>query len=243
MVEMVEGYTEHDCCFGSSDSAALAWARRMTRCSLLITQLRGDAVDGLTLGGTLSEIFTGLQTMFLPDYPASKQRLRLADTKVFPEPIDGDGLLRAIACAEMQRQIGQDIYHPVDVLQMLCLARRSGAVQLVKGSATAVIFLNDGNIIRAEQGAAHGEKALDQILRWDAVEFAYDQSVRAPAETMRVSWDQALLLVGAAEEFPVDRLRLDSARCWKPAEALHPRAANACATTLISGHLRYFSAP
>jgi hypothetical protein len=51
----------------------------------------GAGVDGLTIGGALSEIFSGLRVLFLPGYPASERRLEIPRTKVFPEPI---GLMR-----------------------------------------------------------------------------------------------------------------------------------------------------
>lgn len=197
LVQMVKEYTEHHCGFAPSDAGALDWARGVTRCSLLITQLRGNGVDGLTLGGALSEIFAGLQTMFLPAYPATQQRLDLSHTKIFPEPIDGERLLQAIARAEEKRQTGMDLFHALDVLQMCCLSGRDGAVQLVKGSKTALVFLRRGNIIHAERGSTRDAEALFEIATWEAVEFAYDQYVRAPAETIRMPWYEAL--IGAVE--------------------------------------------
>src|ERR687883_1266956 len=83
LVQMVKEYTEHYCGFAPSDAKALDWARGVTRCSLLVTQLRGEKVDGFSLGGSLSEMFAGLQTMFLPSYSASEQRIDLAPNKVF----------------------------------------------------------------------------------------------------------------------------------------------------------------
>jgi hypothetical protein len=193
LVRMVKEYTEHHCGFASSDRAALDWARGVPRCSLLITQLQGEGVNGLRLGANLSDIFAGLQTMFLPDYPANEQRLDIPDTKVFPEPIDGERLLNAIALAEERRQTGMDLFHALDVLQMCCLSGRSGAVQLVKGSKTAVVFLLSGRIVHAERGAARGQAALAEIASWEAVEFAYDYSVRAPAQPIVVPWHEALI--------------------------------------------------
>ena len=193
LVQMVREYTEHNCGFAHSDAGALDWARGVPRCSLLITQLRGEKVDGLSLGGSLSEIFAGLQTMFLPAYSADEQRIDLAQTKVFPEPIDGERLLNAIARAEEQRQTGMDLFHAFDVLQMCCLSRRDGALQFVKGSQTALVFLKMGNIVHAERGAARDGEALYEIAAWEAIEFAYDQYVRAPAETISASWDELLV--------------------------------------------------
>jgi len=190
---MVKEYTEHLCGFATSDRAALDWTRGVPRCSLLITQLQGEGVNGLSLGGTMSETFAGLQTMFLPDYAATEQRLDIPRTKVFPEPIDGERLLSAIACAEEQRQTGMDLFHALDVLQMCCLSGRSGAVQLVKGSTTATVFLLSGKIVHAERGAARGADALYEIVPWEAIEFAYDYSVRAPVQTIQIPWHEAVI--------------------------------------------------
>ncbi len=203
LVEMVKEYTEHHCGFATSDARALDWSRGVPRCSLLLTQLQAEGVNGLALGATLSEIFAGMQTMFLPDYPASEQRLEIAHTKVFPEPIDGERLLQAIERADAQRQTGVDAFHALDVLQMCCLSQRSGAIQLVRGSKTALVYLLNGRIVHAEHGPARGADALYEIVPWEAVEFAYDYSVRAPAETIGVSWDEAVIAAVARRKTPV----------------------------------------
>ena len=81
---MVADYTNHACDLVESDAAAQHWAQEHARCDLLLAQLEGPRVDGLTLGGSLSEIFPGLQVLFLPAYPASEQRLEIEKPKVFP---------------------------------------------------------------------------------------------------------------------------------------------------------------
>lgn len=193
LVQMVKDYTAHECDLVGSDAAALDWGRRHARCVLLITQLEGDGIDGLALGGALSEIFPGLQTLFLPPYQASEQRLVVARTKVFPEPIDGEGLLEAIARAETTTKDGADLFHVVDVLQMCCLSRRSGAVQMVKGPKSGIAFLRAGQIVHAETTAGRGRDALNEIVDWQYVEFAYDRTVRPPVETITLPWDEVLV--------------------------------------------------
>ncbi|MFN2507839.1 MAG: DUF4388 domain-containing protein [Chthoniobacterales bacterium] len=193
LVRMVRDYTEHRCGFATSDAGAMDWSRGVPRCSLLITQLHGEGVNGLALGAALSETFAGLQTMFLPDYPAEEQRIDIPHAKVFPEPIDGERLLNAIARADAQRQTGMDLFHALDVVQMCCLSGRSGAVQLVKGSQMAVVYLLSGRIVHAERGAARGADALCEIVPWSAVEFAYDYTVRAAVQTITTAWDEAVI--------------------------------------------------
>ncbi len=193
LVQMVKDYTAHECDLVDSEAAALDWGRRHARCALLLAQLQGEGVDGLAVGGALSEIFPGLQTLFLPPYPASEQRLEVAQTKVFPEPIDGEGLLEAITRAEAAAPGAPDLFHVVDILQMCCLSRRSGAIQVVKGTKSGIAFLRGGEIVHAETTGRHDQDALCEIVDWQYVEFAYDRTVRPPVETINLPWDEVLV--------------------------------------------------
>src|SRR5215210_6409687 len=121
LAQMVTEYTTHECDLVGSAPAALDWGRRHARCGLLITQLEGDDYDGLAVGAGLSEAFPGLQTVFLPAYLADEQRLEISQTKVFPEPIDGEALLAAITRAEMADEHAPDLFHVADIVQMCCL--------------------------------------------------------------------------------------------------------------------------
>ena len=192
LVQMVKDYTTHNCSLVGSDAAAVQWARRHSSCRLLLTQLEAEGIDGLVLGGTLSETFPGLQTAFFPAYPASAQRIEVLETKVFPEPIDGEGLLRAIDRVEKASADAPDLFHMIDVLQMCCLSGRGGAVQMVKGKQSGIIYLRNGQIVHAETLSTEGQRALREMIGWGLIEFAYDGSVRAPAESITVPWDAAV---------------------------------------------------
>src|SRR2546423_1140055 len=116
LMQMVKSYTRHECDLVGSDSAALEWARAHKDCDLLLTQLEATGINGLALGSALSEIFPALQVLFFPSYGASEQRLDINETKVFPEPIDGDDLLRAIEHAEKAPPNAPDLFYVIDVL-------------------------------------------------------------------------------------------------------------------------------
>lgn len=192
LVQMVKDYTGHDCDLAMSETSGAMWGSAHERCRALITQLDAAEINGLRLGATLSDRFPGLQTMFLPAYPKAEQRLEIADTKVFPEPIDGELLLNAIDRAAALPADAPDLFHVLDVLQMCCLSRRSGAVQVVQGQQSGIVFLRDGKIVHAESARARGTQALFEISGWEQVEFAYEESVRA-AETITLPWDEALI--------------------------------------------------
>ncbi|MEP7014781.1 MAG: DUF4388 domain-containing protein [Verrucomicrobiota bacterium] len=193
LVQMVRDYTAHECELVSNNVAAVEWGRAHARCTLLLTQVLDQGVDGLVVGGQLSELFPGLQTLFLPAYPASEQRLEVTNTKVFPEPIDGEGLLAAIARAEAATPGTPDWFHVVDVLQMCCLSQRGGAIQMVRETRSGIVFLRGGQIVHAETTACRGKDALLEMIAWEFVEFAYDGTVRPPVETIPSPWDGALI--------------------------------------------------
>jgi hypothetical protein len=193
LVRMVKDYSRHECDLVESDAAAIDWGRRHARCDLLLTQLEADGIDGLSLGGSLSEIFPGLQTLFFPAYAASERRLEVAETKVFPEPIDGDALLGAMERAEKPIPGAPDLFHVVDVVQMCCLGRRSGAIQIVKEKKSGLLFSRRGQLVHAETTAARGADAISEMVAWEYVEFAYDRSVRPPVETIVAPWDEVLI--------------------------------------------------
>jgi CheY-like chemotaxis protein len=193
LVQMIKNYTCHHCQLVEGDEAAMDWARRHQRCELLLTQLEANGIDGLPLGSALSEIFPGLQVLFFPNYNAAERRLEVAQTKVFPEPIQGDELLGAIERAENISPDSPDLFHVVDVLQMCCLSRRSGALQLVRDAKNGLVFLRNGKIVHAETTAARGADALAEIAKWKFVEFAYERSVRPPLETITAEWHEVLV--------------------------------------------------
>ncbi len=193
LVQMIKNYTRHHCQLVEGDKAAMDWARRHQHCELLLTQLEANGIDGLPLGSATSEIFPGLQVLFFPNYNAAERRLEVAQTKVFPEPIQGDELLGAIERAENISPGSPDLFHVVDVLQMCCLSRRSGALQLVRDAKNGLVFLRNGKIVHAETTAARGADALAEIAKWKFVEFAYERSVRPPLETITAEWHEVLV--------------------------------------------------
>jgi len=200
LVQMVKTYTRYECDLVGSDTAGLEWGRSHRKCQLLLTQLEAEGIDGLGLGGSLSEIFPGLQVFFFPSYAASDQRLDIARTKIFPEPINGDALIDAIERASISPAVGPDLFHVIDVLQMCCLSRRTGALQLVADKNTGFVFFRAGKIIHAETISDRGKEALYEIVSWEYVEFAYERTVRAPLETIAMPWHELLVAAVARRQ-------------------------------------------
>lgn len=165
LLGMIGEYTAHAADFVQSNDAAQAWTERYSECDLLFTQIEAEGLDGLTLSGSLGEKFPRLITFFMPAYPLSEQRLEVANTKIFPEPIDGERLLQAIE-RMAEPNGGLDFFHVIDLLQMCCLSGKSGALQLVAGPETGTVFLRNGELRHAETMRSRGLEAIYEMLRW-----------------------------------------------------------------------------
>ena len=191
---MVQEYTGHTVDFVATDQAALEWAGQASVCQLLVTQLESEGVEGLTMAGSLGERFPHLHTLFLPAYPLAAQRLEVGHTKIFPEPIDGERLLQAIERSAAAPDT-PDLFHLIDLLQMCCLSGKSGAVQLVAGAETGLVYLRNGELRDAETARARGLEAIYEMLHWGQVEFAYDANASPTEHSIDIGWDAALIEV------------------------------------------------
>ncbi len=191
---MIHEYTAHTADFVTTDDVALVWAVEAQGCDLLLTQLESEGVDGLTMAGSLAEYFPGLHTFFLPSYPLDAQRIEVANTKIFPEPIDGERLLEAIE-RTASAPGGPDLFQIIDLLQMCCLSGKSGGVQLVVGADAGVVYLRNGELRHAETQHARGLEAIYEMLRWGRAEFAYDANAGPAEHSIDIGWDAALIEV------------------------------------------------
>jgi Domain of unknown function (DUF4388) len=200
LVQLVKDYTGYESVLTHSEGETLFWLRRHPEAGpqILLTQLQAPGVDGFILGASLGEMFPGLQTLFLPAYPASEQRIEVAGSKVFPEPIDGERLIATIERSMRMFSGAPDLFHVLDILQMCCLSRRSGAVQMVSGANIGTVYLQEGQIAHAQTATEHGDDALIEIVSWGEIEFAYDRAAAAGVETISKTWNA--LLLDALEE-------------------------------------------
>ena len=200
LVQLVKDYTGYDSVLTHSESETLVWLRRQpdVRPQILLTQLQAPGLDGFVLGASLGEMFPGLQTLFLPAYAASEQRMEVAGSKVFPEPIDGGRLIATIERSMRMFPGAPDLFHVLDILQMCCLSGRSGALQIVSGANVGTIYLRHGQVVHSETGTEYGDDALVEIVSWGEIEFAYDRAATPSVETISKAWNA--LLLDALEE-------------------------------------------
>jgi hypothetical protein len=191
---LVHEFSGHAATYLASAAAACKRIEQNGNCELLLTQVDGAGIDGVALASSLGEIAPNLQTFFLPAYTLAEQRFEIAKSKIFPEPIDGEGLLVAIERLTNERRAPNE-YHLIDLLQMFCLSGKSGAVQLFAGAESGVVFLRNGELRHAATPRAVGLDAISEMLRLGPVRFSYNENASPSEQTIEIGWDAALAQV------------------------------------------------
>jgi len=80
-----------------------------------------------------------------------------------------------------------------DVLQMECLGRKSSILEISGRDAAGKIFIQDGAIIHAENGARQGEPALFNLLGLRGGEFRLKPFTKPPKQTIDGHWESLLM--------------------------------------------------
>ena len=85
-----------------------------------------------------------------------------------------------------------------DVIQMECLARSSSILEISNAGVTGRVFIETGQIIHAEVGAAVGEEAFNQLLALSGGQFALKPFTEPAARSVSGQWE--FLLMEAARK-------------------------------------------
>ena len=83
----------------------------------------------------------------------------------------------------------------LDVIQMACIARRDGRLEIRHKAETGNVLLERGQIIRVETGKSLGEEALLEILCWETGRFVFSAMHfnRLVERNIQGSWEHVLM--------------------------------------------------
>ena len=87
-----------------------------------------------------------------------------------------------------------------DLIQMQCLSMATRAVRVEANSVTGHIYFGGGQIIHACVGLLSGDAALFEMLSWKNGTFTFEESGRAPDESVTRSWQGILLEAAQLED-------------------------------------------
>lgn len=85
---------------------------------------------------------------------------------------------------------GQAAQFPIlDMIQICCIAERTGNVKLRRGGLMSHIYLDQGEIVHAELGHLTGSEAFYELATWDDADFSFENAVRPPKKTILKAWE------------------------------------------------------
>lgn len=86
-----------------------------------------------------------------------------------------------------------EVFNVVDILQMLSMTKRNGALTLRSGQKEGSIYIKDGRVVDANLERWRGVSAVNKILTWKEGNFEFHEGAKSPGETINVRTDNLLL--------------------------------------------------
>lgn len=88
---------------------------------------------------------------------------------------------------------GQAAQFPIlDMIQICCIAERTGCVTLRRSNAEGQIYLDQGEIVHAECASGKGVEAFYELAKWSDADFSYENNVRPKTKSILKSWENLL---------------------------------------------------
>jgi formylglycine-generating enzyme required for sulfatase activity/CheY-like chemotaxis protein len=86
-----------------------------------------------------------------------------------------------------------DQFDLIDIIQMCCIGKRTGLLQIARGAGRGVLYLQQGQIIEAATGDLEAEEAAYEIIGWSNGQFSFEEGVQPEAQTIHAGWEHLVL--------------------------------------------------
>ena len=86
-----------------------------------------------------------------------------------------------------------DQFDLVDIIQMCCVGKRTGRLQIARRVERGVLYLLGGQIIHAASGGLEGEDAAYEIIGWSAGQFSFEDGVQPEEPTIQTGWEHLVM--------------------------------------------------
>ena len=84
-------------------------------------------------------------------------------------------------------------FSAAEILQMSCMAQRSGRLTFRSGRGTSEIYLHHGMVRHASYGSLEGEAAVAEVFRWRQGRFFFEEGIISQVQTVNRPWPHLLL--------------------------------------------------
>lgn len=84
-------------------------------------------------------------------------------------------------------------FSAAEILQMTCLAQRTGRFTFKSGRGNSEIFLHHGAVRHALYGSLEGEAAVAEVFRWRQGRFFFEEGIISQVQTVNRPWAHLLI--------------------------------------------------
>jgi formylglycine-generating enzyme required for sulfatase activity/CheY-like chemotaxis protein len=86
-----------------------------------------------------------------------------------------------------------DQFDLIDIIQMCCVGKRTGCLQIARGAGRGVLYLRQGQIIDAVTGDLEAQEAAYEIIGWSNGQFSFEEGVQPEEETIHTGWEHLVM--------------------------------------------------
>lgn len=164
---------------------------------LLITDAQTRHVDGLAVATSAQSRRPGLPVIVLSDPPCNRERTsQLLATAWIEKPPKLERLIGLVkrVLSERKGWMGEIAISGLpDLVQLLCMATTSGALQVQSGALRGSLWFERGAVVDAKLGALRGVEGFHALMRLPTGTFSLQRDVKPSQRTIELSATQLLL--------------------------------------------------
>ena len=86
-----------------------------------------------------------------------------------------------------------DQFDLIDIIQLCCISKRTGCLQISRRNERGVLYLRGGQVIQALSGALEGEEAAYEIIGWSAGQFSFEDGVQPDSISIYSGWEHLVM--------------------------------------------------
>ncbi len=86
-----------------------------------------------------------------------------------------------------------DQFDLVDIIQLCCISKRTGCLQISRRNERGVLYLRGGQVIQAVSGALEGEAAAYEIIGWSSGQFSFEDGVQPDSHSIYSGWEHLVM--------------------------------------------------
>ena len=86
-----------------------------------------------------------------------------------------------------------DQFDLVDIIQLCCISKRTGCLQISRRNERGVLYLRGGQVIQAVSGELVGEEAAFEIIGWSSGQFSFEDGVQPESHSIYTGWEHLVM--------------------------------------------------